>query len=150
MGKGTDHEELTTTGEVGEPTSERIPPAEVLDLDYVYDALAHPRRRYLCYTLLEDTEWSLTDLATKVAAWETDIPEEAVDDHLRERVYVSLYHAQVPKLAEQGVVEFDEARETISAGANANSVLTALRSVSTVLDASQEDHARGNTNDEEP
>ena len=37
------------------------PPCDVLESDYVYEALAHSRRRYLCYTLLEETEWTVTD-----------------------------------------------------------------------------------------
>lgn len=31
------------------------PPTETLELEFVYEALAHPRRRYLCYTLLSSS-----------------------------------------------------------------------------------------------
>ena len=147
MGKGTDREKQATAREP-ERTSERVP-QEVLELDYLYDALAHPRRRYLCYTLLEDAEWSLSDLATKVAAWEADVPEGEVTDTRRERVYVSLYHAQIPRLVDEGVVTFDETRETITAGENATSVLAALRAVGEMLDDGQEEHARGKMHDKE-
>lgn len=34
----------------------QLPPPDVLELEPVYEALGHPRHRYLCYTLLEDTE----------------------------------------------------------------------------------------------
>lgn len=114
----------------------------VLKLDHVYDALGHPRRRYLCYTLLEDAEWSLTDLATKIAAWEQEIPEDEVGAHQRERVYVSLYHAHVPKLVDLGVITFDAETETIRPDTNAEQVLAALRGVGASLDAKQEAHAR--------
>lgn len=144
MGRGTDREEhVPAEASTAAPWTGSIPSTEVLKLDYVYDALAHPRRRYLCYTLLVGAEWSLTDLSTKIAAWGSDVPEHAVTDEQRKRVYVSLYHAQVPRLVETGVVTFDEANETLSAGENAPEVLTALRSVGTVLDADQEEHATG-------
>lgn len=128
---------------------ERRPPPSVLELDHVYDALAHPRRRYLCYILLEATEWSLTEIATKAAAWEQEIPEHEVSSHRRERVYVALYHAHVPKLVDQDVVEFDADTETITPGENADQVLAALEGVGASLDAEQEIHARSEIHDVE-
>jgi hypothetical protein len=116
---------------------------EVLQLDHVYDALGHPRRRYLCYTLLENTVWSLSELAAKIAAWENDIPEDAVTEEDRERVYVSLYHTHIPRLVEAGVVAFDAEEEALRAAENAEQVLRALDGMGASLDAGQEDHARG-------
>jgi len=123
------------------PVEGDVPPA-VLELDHVYDALAHSRRRYLCYTLLEDTEWSLTELARKIAAWEYEVAEQAVTDRQRSEVYVALYHAHVPKLVEDGVVTFDETTETITAADNAEQVLAALEGMGASLDSNQESHAR--------
>lgn len=122
--------------------------AAVLELDHVYTSLAHPRRRYLCYTLLEDDEWTLTELAVKIAAWENDVSEDAVTDEQRDRVYVSLFHSHVPKLVEEGIVTFDAETEQITAASNAKQVLAALHGVGANLDARQEDHARGRENDE--
>lgn len=116
---------------------------DVLELDPVYEALGHPRRRYLCYTLLEDVEWSLTDLATKIAAWEHDVAAADVTAARRKRVYVSLYHAHVPKLVDEGVITFDETTERIAAGEHAAQVLAALRGMGASLDSDQEEHARG-------
>ncbi len=124
------------------------PPAqEILELDHVYEALNHPRRRYLCYTLLETTEWSLTNLAAKTAAWENEIPEHEVTTTQRERVYVSLVHAHVPRLVDEGVVAFDEDTETITAAENAEQVLTALQGMGASLDTNQEAHARSEMDD---
>ncbi|MFC6976219.1 hypothetical protein ACFQL1_18485 [Halomicroarcula sp. GCM10025709] len=114
----------------------------MLEVETVYEALGHPRRRYLCYTLLEDTEWTLTELATKIAAWENDVPEHAVTNDRREAVYVSLYHAHVPKLVDEGVIAFDETTETITVAEHAEQVLAALEGMGASLDASQETHAR--------
>ncbi|ELY55415.1 hypothetical protein C491_16917 [Natronococcus amylolyticus DSM 10524] len=120
-----------------------LPSREILELDHVYEALGHSRRRYLCYTLLERAEWSLTDLATKIAAWENGVPEHAVTGLQRERVYVALYHTHVPKLADDDVVTLDESTETIVAAENATQVLAALEGMGTTLDSNQETHARG-------
>jgi hypothetical protein len=108
------------SGAESQSTGRRLPPEEILEVDHVYEALARPRRRYLCYTLLEDTRWTLTDLATKIAAWENDVPEHAVTDDTRERAYVSLYHAHVPKLVDEGIITFDGATEMITAAENAS------------------------------
>ena len=113
----------------------------VLELEHLYSALAHPRRRYLCYTLLEQTEWTLDELARKIATWEHGVSEGEITDDQQERVYVSLYHAEVPNLVRNRVIEFDGVTETISPGENAEQVLDALRTLSTEL--SEEVHARG-------
>ncbi|WP_114578139.1 hypothetical protein [Saliphagus sp. LR7] len=118
-----------------------------LEIDHVYEALGHPRRRYLCYTLLEDAEWSLPGLATKIAAWEDGVSTDAVTDARRDQVYVSLYHAHVPKLVDQGVISFDEVEETIAAADHAEQVLTVLEGIGASLDSAQETHARSEMDD---
>jgi len=125
----------------------QLPPQDVLEVEPVYEALGHPRRRYLCYTLLEDTEWSLADLAMKVAAWENDVPERDVTDSQRDEVYVSLYHSHVPKLVGEGVIAFDEATETVTPAEHAEQVMAALEGMGASLDSRQETHARGEMDD---
>lgn len=125
------------------------PPERALELDHVYEALANPRRRYLCYTLLEEDEWSLTELATKIAAWEGGVPEHAVTEHQRDRVYVALYHAHVPKLVDEGIIAFDELTETVTPAENAAQVLAALEAIEASLDTEQETQARSEMDDEE-
>ncbi|MCU4754108.1 hypothetical protein OB919_19345 [Halobacteria archaeon AArc-curdl1] len=120
---------------------------DVLELDHVYEALGHPRRRYLCYTLLENTEWSTTELSTKIAAWEREVPDHKVTDDQRERVYVSLYHTHIPKLVDEGILSFDDASETITPASNAEQVLGALEGMGATLDSEQEQHAREQIND---
>lgn len=127
----------------------RRPPISVLELDVVYESLGHPRRRYLCYTLLEDTEWTLDELSRKVAAWERDVADHEVTDDQREAVYVALYHAHVPKLVDEGVITFDETTETIRAAAHAEQILAALEGVGASLDARQETHARSEIDEPE-
>lgn len=147
MAEHPGREDDSHTESAGQPTEELPLSRDVLELDHVYEALGHSRRRYLCYTLLEDTRWTLTDLATKIAAWEQDVPEHAVTEDQRERVYVSLYHAHVPKLVDEGIITFDPATERITAAGNAEQVLAALEGMGASLDSTQESHARGAMDD---
>ncbi|WP_435073959.1 DUF7344 domain-containing protein [Halorubrum sp. HHNYT27] len=148
MDEGQAGDEGAENGSAFPSKEEESPPLALLDLDHVYEALGHPRRRYLCYTLLEDTEWTLRELSTKIAMWENDVPERAVTGRQRDRVYVSLYHAHVPKLVDEGIVDFDEASMTITAAENAEQVLAALEGMGASLDSDQEAHARGEMDDE--
>lgn len=120
------------------------PPAEVLELDFVYEALAHPRRRYLIYSLLSSSRWTLTELATKLVAWERDIPEEDVTELARDEMYVSLFHSHVPKLVDLGIIRFEdsETEEIIVADENVAQVLAVLEGAGASLDDAQESHAR--------
>jgi len=146
-------EDETDSGE--SPTRRgSVPPDEaplapaMLEIGHVFDALAHSRRRYICYSLLDDTEWTLTDLAARVAAWERGVPTTDVSESRRDGVYVALYHNHVPKLVDEGVVVFDEQEETITTGENADQVLSTLEKLGASLDAAQERHAReGAAND---
>jgi hypothetical protein len=119
------------------------PPAEILEIEFVYEALAHPRRRYLCYSLLSSSRWTLAELATKLVAWERDVPEEDVDKVNRDEMYISLHHAHIPKLVESDIVEYKNGGEKIVvASTNAPQVLAALEGVGASLDAAQERHAQ--------
>lgn len=144
-GNGGPDDDATTR--VGNLLDVKAPPSDILELDHVYEALGTPRRRYLCYTLLEDTEWTLDELARKVAAWENDIPEHEVTNHQQEEVYVSLYHAHIPKLVAEGVLTFDDTTETITTAENAEQVLIALEGMGASFDSNQETHARGEMDD---
>ncbi|MFC7143248.1 hypothetical protein ACFQMA_26110 [Halosimplex aquaticum] len=143
-----DSDEVVTSDASASPETQ-LPPLDILEIEPVYEVLAHSRRRYLCYTLLEDTEWSLTDLATKIAAWENDVPEHTVTEDQREEVYASLYHAHVPKLVDEGVITFDEATETITTARHADQVLTALKGIGASLDSEQETHAQSDMDEQE-
>ncbi|WP_135851944.1 DUF7344 domain-containing protein [Halorussus salinus] len=120
----------------------------VLELDDVFAALNNPRRRYLVYTLVEGSdEETLTELATKIAAWEDDVSTDEVTDERRKRVQASLYHSHVPKLADLGVLSYDADKEVIVRAENTEQVEAVLHGAGTELDARQEAHA---SEDEQP
>ena len=112
-------------------------------MEFVFEALAHPRRRYLIYSLLSNTEWTLLELATKLVAWERDVPEEDVSDFDRDEMFISLYHAHVPKLVDLDVLEYRNGEEgTIAAAEHAVQVLAALEGLGASIDGAQEAHAK--------
>lgn len=121
----------------------RTPPEEILEMEHVFEALAHPRRRYLIYSLLSSTRWTLPELATKLVAWERDIEEEAVTDLDRDEMFTSLYHAHVPKLVEHDIINYQDGEEgVIVADINAVQVLAALEGFGASVDVDQEVHAQ--------
>lgn len=123
-------------------------PEHILRLDYVFQSVANSRRRYLLYTLESKTEWSVTELATKLATWETDTQEQDVSQEEIDRIFASLYHAHIPKLVDERVIEFDKESETIRPGEYAAQVLTVLAGAGASLDNRQEAHAQSEMDDE--
>jgi hypothetical protein len=81
--------------------------------DLAFEVLSCRRRRdALHYLLHQERTVELRELATKLAAWENDIPVEAVTYKQRMRVYTALRQSHLPKMDENGIVEFDADRGT--------------------------------------
>lgn len=94
-----------------------------LTRDRIFDILSSPRRRYVLYFLrTEPNPIQLTDLAEHVAAWENDTTVEELSTQQRKRVYVSLYQTHLPKLAEAGLVNYDEDSGDVSIAAKASEI----------------------------
>lgn len=80
-----------------------------LSQDVVFDILSSPRRRYVLYYLRTSGDpVQLTDLAEEVAAWENNTETPDITEQERKRVYVSLYQTHIPRLAEVGLIEYDD------------------------------------------
>jgi len=94
-----------------------------LTRDRVFDILSSPRRRYVLYFLrTEPNPIQLTDLAEHVAAWENDTTVEELSTQQRKRVYVSLYQTHLPKLAESGLVHYDDETGEVSIASKASEI----------------------------
>jgi DNA-binding transcriptional ArsR family regulator len=76
--------------------------------DRLFELLADFRRRQALRTLVRHDDLSLPDLADEVAVAEYDqsLPNIDPDDVLK--VYLSLYHTHVPKLAAADLVAYDQ------------------------------------------
>lgn len=115
----------------------------VLELDEVFTALSHPRRRYLIYTLANGSdEETLAELAAKIAAWERDKPVADVSDEERDNVHISLYHSHVPKLAGLGILDYHEGEDIVVEALNTEQVQAVLDGAGAELDSRQKIHAR--------
>ena len=99
-----------------------------VDTDALFDVLSNPRRRFILTCLEEfSTPVPLRDVAHELATWERDaeITEISADDVTSIRV--SLYHVHIPKMADVGLVEYDEERDAVTLvedGDNATSLAT--------------------------
>lgn len=96
-------------------------------LDDLFDILSSRRRRYILQCLREHgPQVSLPDLADEVSVQTydcpiTDVPEEDVLE-----IYVSLYHRHIPKLADAGIVDYEQERDLVRLAENADQVFHAL------------------------
>ena len=115
----------------------------VLELDEVFEALDHPRRRYLLYTLVNGgNEETLPRLAAKIAAWEQNTDVSEVTDEKQQKVRVSLYHSHIPKLAALEIIDYQEKKDIIVRAVNTTQVQAVLDGAGAELDSRQETHAR--------
>lgn len=106
------------TGERGdEPASG---PIENVSFDELFDALSHHRRRYIVVCLDRyGSPMTLPDVADECAVMEhqralDDIPARTVS-----RMYMTLYHTHVPKLAGINAVEYDQESDSVAIGETA-------------------------------
>ena len=103
------------TRENGEPQGEEITiPVEETSVDGILELISHQRRRAILDLLLtHDRPLTITDLRNEVVEKEqstkiTEIPREQV-----KQVHISLHHVHVPKLEEEGIVNYDSSRNIV-------------------------------------
>ncbi|MFH5802266.1 hypothetical protein [Haladaptatus sp. CMAA 1911] len=97
--------------------TQTIPDATVepeLSKNKIFHLLQTPRRRYALQYLKEhDTPVEMRDLAEQVAAWENETNVQALTSDERQRVYIPLYQSHLPKLDEEGIIEYNQSRGTV-------------------------------------
>jgi hypothetical protein len=85
-----------------------------VDRDTAYALLSNRRRRNVVHALLTDgPETTVSDLARRLAAWENGCDPKAISSKQRKRTYTAVRQSHLPKLADAGVVEYDEHRGTV-------------------------------------
>lgn len=89
------------------------------DQDEILSALADPTRRAILSRLTRHRQ--TVDLAGLVADLTTTHTNGTTDQHLQ--MQIQLYHHHLPKLAEAGLVEFDQQRKEIAATSVGEDVL---------------------------
>lgn len=81
------------------------------------EILAHHRRRYALQCLRKcENPIALADLADEVASREYDEPLAELSAETVKRVYLSLYHTHIPKLADEGFVQYNQEPDSVTVG----------------------------------
>ncbi|WP_458187804.1 DUF7344 domain-containing protein [Haladaptatus sp. NG-WS-4] len=89
--------------------------------DKIFHLLQTPRRRYVLQYLKEhEGVVEMRDVAEQVAAWENEISVQELTSDQRQRVYIPLYQSHLPKLDEEGIIEYNQSRGTVERTALAN------------------------------
>lgn len=83
--------------------------------DELFDVLSNSRRRFVLHDLqTAEMPVQVGELTTGIVTWETQRP---VPDHSgtkSDAVEVSLVHHHLPKMAQAGLVRYDDARQTVT------------------------------------
>lgn len=80
----------------------------------ILGALAHQRRRYALQCLGEyENPMALADLADEVAVRENEVSLPEISAEQVKRIYLSLYHAHIPKLEEAALVQYRQDRDQV-------------------------------------
>lgn len=82
-------------------------------LDAVLKCLTHRRRRFILYYLQDHEIVTVDDLATAIAASETERPLGEVAVDRRQAIASELVHRHLPKLRDAMLVEYDDRSKTI-------------------------------------
>ncbi|WP_218839134.1 DUF7344 domain-containing protein [Natronoarchaeum philippinense] len=89
--------------------------AQPLSQDIAFEMLSCKRRRdVLHYLRQHGGDAELRPLSRQIAAWENDVPVEAVTYEERARVYTALRQGHLPKLDGCDIVEYDANRGTVT------------------------------------
>ncbi|WP_435157107.1 DUF7344 domain-containing protein [Haladaptatus sp. DFWS20] len=85
--------------------------------DKIFHILQTQRRRdALRYLKNTDGPIEMRDLAEQVAAWENDTTIQALSSNERQRVYIALYQSHLPKLDNEGIIEYNKSRGIVERG----------------------------------
>lgn len=87
-----------------------------VSLDQIFDMLRNSRRRQVFRILTETDRIEIGELAERIAARELDKPRKRLSSQERKRLYVALYQAHLPKLADVGAITYDERRGLVTPG----------------------------------
>lgn len=93
-----------------------------IERETIHDLLTVERRRRALSCLTAHGSLALPDLADEVARHEHDAPLPQIPEDAVLRVYLSLWQTHVPKLAEAGVVRYDQDRDVVALAERADAL----------------------------
>lgn len=89
-----------------------------IDKDGLFHVLQNQRRRQVLRYVVTNQPgpFEMREVAEQVAAWENDTTLKALTSQQRQRVYVALYQSHLPKLADYGLIDYNQDRGILDAG----------------------------------
>lgn len=82
--------------------------------DVVFKLLAHPQRRFVIHYLLRaGTAVPVSELVEQVAAWKANCPIDCLSDEDHKQAAIPLQHNHLSKLADAGVIQYDEDHQLV-------------------------------------
>jgi len=101
----------TTPGNPSIPKAHEAEEEALLSKDQIFHILQVQRRRdVLRYLKGTEGPVRMRDVAEQVAAWEHDTTVAALTSEERQRVYIALYQAHLPKLDTEGIIDYQQSR----------------------------------------
>lgn len=86
-------------------------------LDTIFHVLSHHRRRHTLRVLFAyEPPITLADLADEVAVRENGTRLDEISAEDVQEIYLSLYHSHIPKLAEAGLVQYEQEQDLVTLG----------------------------------
>ena len=83
--------------------------------DELFDVLSNSRRRFMLASLQSaETSVQVDKLTTELVAWEAQRPVPDRSGADRDAIEISLVHNHLPKMAEAGLIRYDDTRQTIT------------------------------------
>lgn len=79
-----------------------------VDTEEAFQTLSNQRRRFTVHALEREGSMELGELASRVAGWEYRKEPDAVTAAERRRIYNSLQQVHLPRMDENGLVDYDE------------------------------------------
>lgn len=83
-------------------------------LSTIFEMLSRERRRIVLETLLEHRELGMADLAEIVTCEEEGADFLEVDEQAILETYTELWHVDVPKLQDAGLIEYDQDMDIVT------------------------------------
>lgn len=113
-----------------------------ISAEVIFNILTHPQRRFVIEHLLQtDTVVPVSELAEQVAGWETNNPIDSLSDADRKQAAIPLRHNHLIKLADAGIIRYDEHDQLVELKATATTLAPYLQ-----LLAVQRNHRRNEEN----
>lgn len=103
-----------TRGSEATPKEEIAIPVEDTSVDAILELISHQRRRAVLEILLtHDQLLTTTDIRNEVVEKEQDTEITEIPSEQVKQVHISLHHVHIPKLAEEGVINYDSNRDFV-------------------------------------